>query len=112
MKYHAKDCDFDTLLSRAREGDRLAGATLHQKLAPHLVRIVRRALRDHDNTSPLGKRVMEEAQQVGPASWQLGKATPDLLIDEVAQRLSNAIWADLTVAAEPQQGMMDTVRGA
>ncbi len=77
MKSHAKDCDFDTLLSRARRGDRQATASLHQKLEPHLVRIVRRALRDCDNASPLGKRVMEEAQQVGPpvGNWARPRLT-------------------------------------
>jgi hypothetical protein len=108
---HSKELDFETLATRVRRGDREAGATLQRELEPQLVYIVRQALRDGDNPDPLTQRIRKEAQWLAVGSSQPGAEPPELLIGQLAKRLSQSVVANLTPVAKPRQWLLETVVG-
>jgi hypothetical protein len=81
--------DLHDLVARVRQGDTLALAEWHRECKPQMVRIVRRAMRAGNGSSPLGRRVLAEARHLEAASPAV--MPRDQLVGHIARRLSDLI---------------------
>jgi hypothetical protein len=63
-------------------------------LAPHLMRIVRRALRHPSDQSPLSRAVRAAAAQIEPGPYASPLDAEELRVRQVARRMSALLAAD------------------
>jgi hypothetical protein len=63
-------------------------------LAPHLMRIVRRALRHPNDRSPLARAVRAAAAQIEPGPYASPLDAEELRVRQVARRMSALLTAD------------------
>ncbi|MBI1916876.1 MAG: hypothetical protein HYS12_19385 [Planctomycetes bacterium] len=100
----------DNLAARVRQGEREAANRLHQLLAPQMVRLVRRALRQGAGSSPLDERILAEAQRALEDNPDQRPPEGEALIRQVAQRLCDNLLRRATQPGAPTRCLVDTVR--
>ena len=105
---HYFDDTFADLAGRVRHGDSEAGALLRRHLEQQLVPIVKRTLRDGDDTRVLDGRILSEARRIRSESTG-APLDRDGLVHAVAHRLSENMIANLHVKPTPVLPMADTV---
>jgi hypothetical protein len=94
------------LAAEVGRGDRAAKEQLQQQLAPHLARIVRRAMLHVSGTSPLTQRVRAAARRV--ARTEAPQAQEEL-IGQVGEDLCESLLSRLQVGLGRGQGLLATV---
>lgn len=101
-----REQDLRRLAARANGGDSSAVAELHDELADHMTRIVRRALRPGARLTPVTQRVLNEADRL--QDWRDGNQ--EGFVSLVAGRLCESVVGGLR--AGPGWGLpsRDTVR--
>ncbi len=82
---------FAKLADQVQSGDANAQIRLRRHLEPEMVRIVRRALRDGRGRTPLDRRILAEARQVGLQTNLAIGAERERLIGELAQSVCASV---------------------
>src|SRR5262249_46014090 len=84
----------ESLANRVQHGEREAAARLSQLVAPHMVYIVRRALRRGSGASVLDRRILAEAERAladDPDRPGPGEDLDEGLVRQIAQRLCDRL---------------------
>lgn len=101
----ATDAEDDALIARFAAGDQAAARVLTARLAPGVLALARRMLRDAAEAEDVAQEAMLRLWKIAP-DWQAGRAKPSTWLYRVAQnlctdRLRRARGTGLDAAPEP-----------
>src|SRR5438093_4407745 len=91
MSMHFEDQAWQALAARAEKGDAAAALQLQKEMEPHMLRIVRRAMRVRNSSSPLDERIRRNAQHAAILEQNSNAVEDEPVLRSVAQRLCQMV---------------------
>jgi hypothetical protein len=107
---YESEISLETLAARARGGDMAALAELRSRMAPQMVRIVRRAMRADTPSTPLTRQIRATAEALSPRGFTQAPLEPSGLIKRVARRLFQVVTGETQRKTAPSCNLQETVR--
>jgi hypothetical protein len=109
---NANEYDLNSLYYRARQGDPQACIALRRELESPMVHMVRYALKTGKGTTPQARRALVEVRRIAGPTWKPAGDVAEPLVRTVADRVCDAIVADLSATAGRRHWSVDTVPAA
>lgn len=101
---------FAALVHRVETGDVAAQNELRRKIEPEMIFIVRHVIQRGVGQSPMDRRILAEARRLGVDARTASSTDGEVLIRQIAERVSGLFVAGLRRKHVDQRSAAETIR--